>query len=368
MRRDYCDRRGLVSTGEKLLVVGPAWVGDMVMAHALYRLLWQRRAHPEIHVLAPAWSRPVIARMREVARAVELPTEHGELGLAKRYWVGRRLRREHYSQAIVLPRSLKAALVPFFARVPRRTGFKGEHRFGLINDMRELDAGELDQTVKRFVALAMEPVETVLPQIPEPRLEVDLANLADARERLEVEARGRSVALMPGAEYGEAKRWPLPYYAQLARRLAREDIEVLVLGSRNERALGESIVDFAENPRVHNLCGQTSLADVVDLLSAAPVAVTNDSGLMHVAAAVGAFVIAIYGSSSPAKTPPLTSQKAVLHRELECSPCFARTCPYHHLRCLTSISVDEVYTLASRELARDDAAGQAPRPVSLHPQ
>ena len=349
-----------MSTGEKVLIVGPAWVGDMVMAQALYRSLWQRRSHPEIHVVAPAWSRSVLARMPEVARAIDLPTTHGELGLGKRYWVARRLRREHYSQAIVLPRSLKAALLPFFARVPRRTGFRGEYRFGLINDMREFDTAKLDQTVKRFVALGMEPVETELPPILAPRLDVDPENLDDARARLAVEACGRSVALMPGAEYGEAKRWPLPYYAQLAQRLARRDVEVLVLGSAKERVLGDAIAAFAVHPRVRNLCGETSLADVVDLLSQTAAVITNDSGLMHVAAAVGASVVAIYGSSSPAFTPPLTERKQVLYRDLDCSPCFERECPLHHLRCLTSISVDEVERLVDRALERSVGAPAGP--------
>jgi lipopolysaccharide heptosyltransferase II len=343
-----------VSTGEKILVVGPSWVGDMVMAQALYRSLWQRRSHPEIHVAAPAWSKPVLARMPEVTRAIELPVAHGELALGKRLWVGRRLRREHYSQAIVLPRSLKAALVPFFAAVPRRTGFRGEYRFGLINDMREFDATKLDQTVKRFVALGMEPVETVLPAIPNPCLELDPENLAATCERLGLRTLARSVALMPGAEYGTAKRWPLPYYAQLAGRLAASGIEVLVLGSPKERALGDSIDDFVRDPHVHNLCGQTSLADAVDLLGQAAVAVTNDSGLMHVAAAAGCHVVAIYGSSSPSFTPPLTARKDVLYRELECSPCFARECPLQHLRCLTSISVDEVWDFTKHVVEHHD--------------
>ena len=142
-----------MSAGSKLLVVGPAWVGDMVMAQSLYRNLEACRPGVEIHVLAPGWSLPLVGRMPEVARAIEIDVAHGELGFAKRRALGLRLRAESYDQAIVLPRSLKAALVPYLARIPLRTGFRGEWRFGLINDMRKLDTDRLDGTVLRYVAL-----------------------------------------------------------------------------------------------------------------------------------------------------------------------------------------------------------------------
>jgi heptosyltransferase-2 len=333
-----------VKADGKVLVVGPSWVGDMVMAQALYRLLKQRTPGLEIHVLAPAWSLPVLARMPEIARGVELAAGHGELALARRYALGRALHREGYSAAIVLPRSAKAALVPWFARIPWRIGFRGEWRYGLLNDVRHLDA-RLDQTVKRFVALGQprgaEPLER-LPQEWWPALRVDSANLARLRQELDLARQGPTVAMMPGAEYGAAKRWPAARYAALAAALAGRGIEVLVLGSAKERDLGEAVRATAASPRVRNLCGRTTLADAIDLLAAAEVAVSNDSGLMHVAAATPAHVVAIYGSSSPRFTPPLTDAKTVLYRGLSCSPCFARDCPLGHLNCLNEITVDAV--------------------------
>jgi len=318
-------------------------VGDMVMAQALYRLLKQRNSATEIHVVAPPWSLPVLERMPEVARGIELAVGHGELALGRRRALGKQLRGEHYARAIVLPRSAKAALLPWFARVPRRIGFRGEWRFGLLNDIRAQDAS-LDQTVKRFVALGREGDEPVGPLPAElyPRLRVSAPNLERLRAEHALDALDPLVALMPGAEYGVAKRWPAARFAELAAWLAGAGTNVIVLGSAKERPLGDEIVAAAGKPRVRNLCGQTSLVDVIDLLAAADAAVSNDSGLLHVAAASGTPVVAIYGSSSPKFTPPLTQTAAVVYLGIECSPCFQRECPLGHLRCLTEISVERV--------------------------
>ena len=328
-----------MTTTDKVLVVGPSWVGDMVMAQALYKLLRQQDPRVEIHVVAPPWSLPVLERMPEVARGIELAIGHGELRLGRRFDLARRLRAERYTRAIVLPRSAKAALVPWLARVPRRTGFRGELRYGLLNDVRALDA-RLDQTVKRFVALGLPrdaAVAAPLPAALEPRLRSDPRNLERLRAAHGLKAGGRFVALMPGAEYGPAKRWPAAHFGALAAALADADADVVVLGSAKERSIGDEVVAAAANARVRNLCGATSLADVVDLLAAADVAVSNDSGLLHVAAAAGAPVVAIYGSSSPKFTPPLTAATAVVSLGIECSPCFARECPLKHLKCLNDL-------------------------------
>lgn len=341
-----------MSLQDKLLVVGPSWVGDMVMAQSLYRRLRERRGPVEIHVVAPAWSLPVIARMPEVAAGIELPVAHGELALAKRYALGRRLRSVRFAQAVVLPRSAKAALLPFFARIPRRTGYRGEWRYGLLNDIRPLDPA-LDQTVKRFVALAEEPGSTRELPVPAPRLTVNAAN----RDRL-LAGLGLPqplVALMPGAEYGPAKRWPAHYFAELAQRLAAYGAGVAILGSAKEHALGEQVRGTAAGRAIANLCGATTLADAVDLASAAAAAVTNDSGLMHLAAAAGTHVIALYGSSSPRFTPPLTQRKTVFYRALDCSPCFARDCPLVHLRCLHEIGVQSVLEAVIARFERSES-------------
>ena len=329
-----------MTDADKVLVVGPSWVGDMVMAQALYKLLARENPRVEIHVVAPPWSLPVLERMPEVARGIELAIGHGEIGLGRRLNLARHLRAERYTRAIVLPRSAKAALVPWLVRIPLRTGFRGEWRYGLLNDVRALDA-RLDQTVKRFVALGLPPdaaVPSLLPAELQPRLRSDTRNLERLRALHALTPGARFAALMPGAEYGPAKRWPAAHFGALAATLARADADVVVLGSAKEKSIGDEVVASAANPRVRNLCGATSLADVVDLLAAADVAISNDSGLLHVAAAAGAPVVAIYGSSSPKFTPPLTDEAAVVSLEIECSPCFARECPLKHFRCLNDLT------------------------------
>lgn len=336
------------SPNDKILIVGPAWVGDMVMAQSLFRLLDDRSPGVTIDVVAPAWSVPLLERMPEVRRAVPLPIGHGELKLSVRYRVGRDLRAERYTHAIVMPRSLKAALVPFFAGIARRTGFRGEMRYGLLNDVRRLDKVVLNQTVKRFIALGL-PRAAPLPAAPQPQLRIDPANRDRFAAALGVTG-NELVALMPGAAYGPAKCWPLEYFGELAGKLVATGLKVAVLGSHGEHAVGEQI-RARGGEAVVNLCGETKLEDAVDILSLAAAVVTNDSGLMHVAAAAGTHVVAIYGSSSPEFTPPLTDadRRTILRLGLECSPCFQRECPLEHLRCLRDIKPDRV--LASVQAA-----------------
>ena len=319
------------------LIVGPSWVGDMVMSGALSCLLKLREPERPLDMLAPAWSLPVVERMADIREGRAAETAHGELALLKRRRIGRGL-AGLYDRAIVLPRSLKAALVPWFAGIDRRTGFRGEHRYGLINDMRPFDPEILDQTVKRFVALGIDPGEP-LPDIPFPKLEVDPDNQRAAMQSLGLETDRPVVALMPGAEYGPAKCWPHDKFTALANALGAEGFDVWVLGSDKDAAAGETI---AAGSRARNVCGRTSLADVIDLLAYTAHAVSNDSGLMHIAAAVGTRTHAIYGSSSPHFTPPLTEARSIHWLGLDCSPCFQRECPLGHLRCLKDIEPSDV--------------------------
>lgn len=327
---------------QRILVVGPAWIGDMVMAQSLFITLKQRLPDTEIDVLAPAWSQPLLARMPEVRQAIGMPLGHGEFGFAARRRLGIELRASNYDQAIVLPRSWKSALVPFFAHVPQRTGYRGEFRYGLLNDIRPLDKTVLTQTVQRFVTLGLESRASLPPPIPQPGLRMDGVQRDWLLRVLKLDTARPIVALLPGAEYGPAKRWPVESFAWLARRLVKDGYAVWVFGSDKEKPLGETIVHGLGAEAV-NLCGRTRLVDAADLLSLAQCAVTNDSGLMHVAAAMGVKVVAIYGSSSPDYTPPLTDKADIVYLRLECSPCFQRECPLGHLNCLKQITVEDVY-------------------------
>jgi heptosyltransferase-2 len=322
-----------------ILIVGPSWVGDMVMAQSLFKLLHERLPDASLDVLAPAWSLPIIARMPEVRNGVVSPAGHGEVGLRGRWKVAQSLRRERYDQAIVLPRSLKAALIPWFAGIPRRTGFRGELRFHLINDMHEYDERKLDQTVKRFLALGLEPGEP-LPAVPRPALTVSATHQREVIDRLQLTTDRPVIAMMPGAEYGPAKCWPIEYFGALAGMLAQNGHGVWVLGSAKDRAAGQVI---AGGSGAVNLCGRTELEDVIDLLGFCEQAVSNDSGLMHIAAAVGTRVIALYGSTSPDFTPPLTDNCVLHYLGIECSPCFQRECPLGHFRCLRDIRPEAVF-------------------------
>ncbi|HSP57629.1 MAG TPA: lipopolysaccharide heptosyltransferase II [Halomonas sp.] len=328
--------------GERILVVGPSWVGDMVMAQSLLMTLKSRHPGCHIGVVAPGWSRPILARMAEVDEVASLETAHGEFGWRARRSLARQL-RGRFERAIVLPRSWKSALVPYQARIPRRTGFTGEQRYGLLNDRRRLDKTVLDQTVKRFVALGVsaEEAATGLFPLPHPRLTVDADNLVEQRLALGLSSRP-AIGMMPGAEYGPAKQWPLAYFRELAGRLGAEGFEVRVLGGPKDAEAGDLITEGQAH--VHNLCGRTRLADAVDLLADCRQVVTNDSGLMHVAAAVGTRIQALYGSSSPAFTPPLTRNAEIHTLGLACSPCFARTCPLGHTHCLVQMPPKRVLT------------------------
>lgn len=323
---------------ERILVVGPAWVGDMVMAQSLFMTLKQRNPAVMIDVLAPAWSLPLLSRMPQVNEAIPLPVRHGELALAKRFRVGRQLRQKEYTQAIVIPRSYKAALVPFFAGIPVRTGYRGEMRYGLINDMRALDKEVLTQTVQRQVALGLPKTAEQPPAILYPELQIDENNQSRLLSELGLTTDKPIVGMMPGAEYGPAKQWPITYYHDLAGKLISEGYQVWIFGSDKDRTIGDQVAMAGES--VISLCGKTHLEDVVDLIALCDNVVSNDSGLMHVACATGRRVIAIYGSSSPSYTPPLSKNAEVIYRYLECSPCFKRICPLGHTNCLTGIDSD----------------------------
>jgi lipopolysaccharide heptosyltransferase II len=335
------------------LVVGPSWVGDMVLAQSLFKLMQEREPDVALDVLAPDWSLPVVARMPEVRQGLAAGTGHGEFGLATRRRIGREL-RGRYERAIVLPRSFKSALIPWFARVPVRTGFRGEQRYGLINDMRHYDPDVLDQTIKRFLALGIGATDP-LPLPPEPVLEVSSANQAAFVDAHGLDLDRPVIGLLPGAEFGPSKCWPVEHFAELALRLAADGYRVWLLGSPKDVASGNRIVDLAGDAvAITNLCGQTSLADAVDVLALTEQVVSNDSGLMHVAAAVGRHVHALYGATSPAFVAPLTHRRDIYFLDLDCSPCRQRVCPLGHHNCLRQILPAEVHArVLKRQVDRD---------------
>lgn len=333
-----------MSSANAILVVGPAWVGDMVMAQVLFRCLKQQQPDIAIDVLAPAWSAPLLARMPEVRTSFDLPLQHGEFGMSVRKKIGQDLRGK-YQQAILLPNSWKSALVPFFANIPQRTGWRGEMRFGLLNDMRILDKEKYPLMIERFAALAF-PEQAKLPEkilYPKLLISVDECNAALQKYQLDMER--PILALCPGAEFGPAKRWPERHYAAVAAERIAAGEQVWIFGSEKDAPVAEAIRNaLSESQRMlcHNLAGKTKLAEAIDLLSCAKAVVSNDSGLMHIAAALNRPLVAVYGSSSPQFTPPLADAVEIVRLGLDCSPCFKRECPLVHLNCLNELPPSRV--------------------------
>ena len=325
----------------------------MVMAQSLFIALKQQHGRAKITVLAPQWTVPLLTRMPEVDATLPVDFQHGVLNFAERRALAIRLRPAKFHQAIILPGSYKSALVPFWAGISKRTGYLGEMRWGLINDRRPLNKKKLAMTVERFVALGSEINRPLTSAYPLPHLVVDEENIRVICNRLNINPSEKPVlVLCPGAEYGPAKCWPAEHFAELARQKLSENWQVWILGSENDANTATQI-QLATQNHCMNLAGQTKLVDAVDLMSLAKIVVSNDSGLMHIAAAVDAKLVALYGSSSPEFTPPLSRQQTILRTGIECSPCFKRSCPLGHTKCLTEISPDmvarAVQSLAPRE-------------------
>jgi heptosyltransferase-2 len=325
----------------KALIVAPAWIGDAIMAQPLFARLHQRHPGLQLDALAPSWVAPVLARMPEIGEIIDNPFAHGELNLKARWQLGRELAKRHYDAAWILPNSLKSALLPMFAGIPRRVGFTGESRYGLVNVRHTLDKAALPLMVERFAQLAENPGAPLPRPVPYPFLRSTPENRQKSLADLGVERPQKLVAFCPGAEYGPAKRWPAVHFAALARALYERGYTVWLFGSGKDKAVAEEIAALAPGP-IRNLCGTTSLSQAVDLLAMSDLVVCNDSGLMHVAAAVDRPIVALYGSSSPGFTPPLSDQADIVSLKLDCSPCFKRDCPLGHLDCLNRLTPEMV--------------------------
>jgi heptosyltransferase II len=326
---------------DKILVVGPAWVGDTVLAQPLFKRLHEKHGDLKLDVLAPAWTLPLLKRMPEVSEGLASPFGHGELQLSRRWRLARSLKARGYDQAIVLPNSFKSALIPRFAGIGLRTGFVGEARQVLLNDARRLDSLALPLMAERFAHLADTAGQPLRRPLPLPSLKVTPVARDALLARLGLRTNPPVACLCPGAEYGPAKRWPVEHFAALAAQLSQRGWQVWLIGSAKDSAIGTQIAELSGG-RCRNLCGATSLDEAVDLLSAAHAVVSNDSGLMHIAAALDRPMLALYGSSSPAFTPPLSARAEVIRLQLPCSPCFARECPLGHFKCMRDLEPERV--------------------------
>ena len=338
----------------KILIIGPSWVGDMVMSQCLYTEL--KKMHPDavIDVMAPGWCKPVLERMVEVNQAIEMPLGHGDVNLLARYQLGKQLRAQQYDRAYILPNSAKSALIPFFSKIPHRIGWKGEMRYGLLNDLRN-NKKAFDLMIERYIALAHPAAEMTgsgcLTDMPHPALQVDKVNQQQAMEKFGLPSDRIAIGLCPGAEFGPAKRWPEAHFATAAQQLIDQGFQVWLFGSQKDREVTDKIkAQLSEQAQAHchNLAGSTSLIEAIDLLAACDTVVSNDSGLMHVSAAVGCKVVALYGSTTPGYTPPLAEQVEILHTDIECRPCFKRECPLGHQKCLVDLAPQRILDAINR--------------------
>jgi heptosyltransferase-2 len=341
---------GIPKGSPRILVVGPAWVGDMIMAQALFKALKQKQPHALVDVLAPDWSRPLLERMPEVNMAISMPLGHGMLKLKTRYQLAQSLKSHQYDHAFVLPNSWKSALIPWWAKIPKRTGWIGEMRFGLLNDCRRLTKSAIPRMVERFATLAYAP-RTPITSIEalHPKLRTEPDNIEKALKKFSMTQSQPVLALCPGAEFGPSKRWPEHYYAEVAREKLKQGWSVWLFGSKNDMPVAAQI-QIGTKGQCVDLTGRTSLGEAIDLLSLATAVVTNDSGLMHMAAALDKPLVAVYGSTDPGFTPPLHPAARIVRQNLPCSPCFKRECPLGHHECMKTLSPQQVIsTLQSLE-------------------
>lgn len=345
----------------RTLIVAPNWIGDAVMAQPLLASLRATDPDGRIDVLAPPHVGPVFEAMPETDEVIEARNEHGKPQLRERWRLARALRQRHYDRCYVLPNSLKSALVPFLAGIGQRIGRRGEARYGLINRMHEDRGAHRGPMVEFYAQLSQPPGRTEAHPSPDPVLRSDPARQAQARIRVGIGEREPLILLCPGAEYGTAKRWPTRHFAALAGLLAecRPTATLAILGSAKERPLATEIATLSGVPAL-NLCGETSLSEALALIASADGVVSNDSGLMHVAAALGRPQVAVFGSSDPRHTPPRSSRARVRWLHLACSPCFERTCPLGHLNCLNGITPESVLD-ALEDAIRSEPANRPPK-------
>jgi heptosyltransferase-2 len=332
----------------KILIIGPSWIGDMVMAQSLFKALKENNPDVLIDVLALAWTKPLLERMPEVNKSITMPISHGTFGWKMRQKIGHELRNEHYDQVIVLPNSWKSALIPWFAKIPVRTGWRGEMRYGLLNDIRILDKSSLPMMVQRYVSLAHPALQSNnVSNYPKPLM---MANAPSKKFQFSLKPEQKRLVLCPGAEFGQAKQWPATHYAELASTLIEHGWQTLVLGSEADKVIANEIIENLNDglkPSAFNLCGETALSDAIDLLDTADFVVSNDSGLMHIAAALQRPLVAIYGPTSPEFTPPLSDNAHIMQIKVDCGPCFQRECPQSHHRCMREISSQQIINLIS---------------------
>ena len=323
---------------QKLLIIPQNWLGDIVMSQTLLKKIKSNNPKTSIDILVNSSLKNLVERMPEINKVIILDCNHRELGLFKRLRLAKEIKKSSYDRSIVLSRSLKSSLIPYFAKIPIRTGELGELRYLLINDLKEFSKESRRKTASRYISMYSDNNEK-LSENYYPSLDSNSENIKNLSEKYDLKKDEKVIIFAPGAAFGPSKMWPVNKFRELGKKL-NNDFKILILGSNNEKSIGNDIVT---NKNMVNLCGKTSIADAVDLMHISKFCVSNDSGLMHLAAATNTKSISIYGSTSPDFTPPLTKNKDIHYKGMSCSPCFEKKCKYGHYNCLVDIHSDDVF-------------------------
>ena len=333
---------------DRILVIAPNWIGDAVMSQPLLATIKASYPHAVIDVLATSWVAPVYRACSEVAEIMEADLRHGQLQWGLRRALAAQIKKRNYASCYVLPNSLKSALIPWLANIPVRIGYEGELRRFLLTETKANSPKTQRIPMVEHYANLCAPSSNSDATKRMPHLTPRPSTLESARARLQAASiqTDALAVLCPGAEYGPSKRWPAAHFAALAQSIlkAKPTASVVLLGGPSDRAIGDAIVSSeASQSRMFNWCGATSLDEAIAIISLCSKVVSNDSGLMHIAAALHVPQVAIFGSSDPNHTPPNSAKATVISLHLPCSPCHQRECPLGHLNCLNQISPERVF-------------------------
>jgi heptosyltransferase-2 len=330
-----------------ILLVPYMWIGDFVRCHTIIQMLRQRFPDRPVDVLSTTLTAPLTDYMPGLRQAIIVDLPRKVLALARHRALAARLKAENYGTTLVMPRTWKSALAPFLAGIPERIGFAGEARLLLLNDLR-FGERALPRMIDRCAALALPKGAKLPSELPAPRLQVPASEVSAWRDRRGLTENGRPVVTLAPGAVGPSKRWTSAGYAALSRRLLAEGFAVWVLGGPGEKPLAAEIVG---DSAARDLTG-SDLRDAILALASASAAVSNDSGLLHVAAALGTPSIGIFGPTSPWHWAPLNPLAATIQTasKLDCQPCHKPVCRFGHHRCMQEIGTDQVFTAVQSAL------------------
>ena len=334
-----------MSSKEKFLIIAPSWIGDLIISQSLLKYLKKEYPNCQIDMIVRPELTNLAKMMPEVKNIYPLDIKHKEFGLIKRHILAKEIKKHLYSTSIILPNSFKSAIIPWLANIPIRIGYNRELRLFLLNKKYSLIKHK-DSMVNRYLKLADGSYSDVI----RPSLLINGDSSKLISRKYLINNSKKNIVLCPEAEYGSAKRWPINKWMQLANFYKEKDYNVYFLGKN--KSLEIKYQNILKKDSIISLLGKTSLEEAAYILSIVDLVVTNDSGLMHIAASVNTNLISIFGSSSPFYTPPLMKDQfgEVIYKALTCSPCFKRECPLQHLNCLNNISSEEILDKSSKYL------------------